>query len=67
MNRILRDDEQLEERAVPQMIEPGRWYTVAAELDGDMVRLQVDGRTIVEARDCDPLIGAGQDLSLIHI
>lgn len=61
MNRILRDDEQLEERAVPQMIEPGRWYTVAAELDGDMVRLQVDGRTIVEARDCDPLIGAGQD------
>ncbi len=61
LNRILRNDVQLEDRSVPRFIEPGRWHLVVAELDGGTVRLTVDGQTIVETNDGQPLVGAGHD------
>jgi|LSQX01.3.fsa_nt_gb hypothetical protein len=66
-NRVLLGGTPATSRSVPQRIEPGRWYTVAAERDGDIVRLMVDGRTVVELVDASPLGGAGHDRVGLYI
>jgi len=67
LNRILRNDQQIEDRSVQRFIEPGKVHHVVAELDGDTVRLIVDGYTIMEARDYPPLLGPGHETVGLYI
>lgn len=57
LNRIVRDGSELASHSVDRFIEPGRLHHMVAEFDGEMVRLIVDGVTIMEARDRAPLFG----------
>ena len=57
LNRILRDGEEIESHPIDRFIEPGKMHTMVAEFDGEMLRLIVDGTTIMEAADHDPLLG----------
>ena len=67
LNRILRNDQQIEDRSVQRFIEPGKVHHVVAELDGDTVRLVVDGYTIMEARDYPPLLGPDNETVGLYI
>lgn len=42
-------------------VEPGRFYTIAAEFDGRHVRLTIDGKVALEYEEQAPLLGAGHD------
>ena len=42
-------------------IEPGRFYTIAAEFDGRHVRMTVDGKKILEYEERVPLFGSSHD------
>jgi hypothetical protein len=44
-----------------RVIEPGKVHSVTAEYDGLMVRLAVDGKTVVEYAEKKPLMGAGHE------
>jgi hypothetical protein len=67
LNRVLRADQLLDDRSADRFIEPGRLHTVVAELDGDTVRLTVDGDTIVEGHDPEPLIGPGHEIAGLYM
>lgn len=57
LNRILRDGAEMEATSLDVFIEPGRVHEMVAEFDGEMVRLVVDGVTVMEAPDSAPLLG----------
>ncbi len=42
-------------------VEPGRFYTIVAEFDGQHMRLSIDGKTVLEVEEKDPLLGPGHD------
>ncbi len=42
-------------------VEPGRFYTLVAEFDGQHVRLSIDGKKVLEYEEKDPLLGPGHD------
>jgi hypothetical protein len=42
-------------------VEPGRFYTIAAEFDGKHVRMTLDGKTALEYEETSPLLGPGHD------
>jgi hypothetical protein len=42
-------------------IEPGKVYSIVAEYDGGIVRLTVDGKTVVEHADPYPLVGPANE------
>ncbi len=42
-------------------VEPGRFYTIVAEFDGQHVRLSIDGKTVLEYEEKDPLLGPSHD------
>ena len=42
-------------------IEPGKTHSIVAELDGNTLRLAVDGKTILEHRETYPLLGKDRD------
>ncbi|MFA7158479.1 MAG: DUF4838 domain-containing protein [Kiritimatiellia bacterium] len=44
-----------------RVIEPNKVHSVAAEYDGVMVRLAVDGKTVLEYAEKKPLLGAGHE------
>jgi len=67
LNRILRNDVQIEDRSVQRFIKLGAVHHVLAELDGDTVRLVVDGETIVECRDPNPLLGPDNETVGLYI
>ena len=67
LNRVLRADQQLDDRSALRFIEPGRLHKVVAELDGNVVRLTVDGDTIVEGHDDAPLVGPGQESAGLYM
>ncbi len=67
LNRILCSNEPLEERSADRFIEPGKVHNVVAELDGDTVRLTVDGSTIVEGHDSAPLLGEGHEMAGLYM
>ena len=50
-----------------RFIESGKVYNIIAELDGHTVRLTVDGNTIVEGREPDPLLGPGHEMAGIYM
>ncbi len=62
LNRIVRNGEQLEDRSAQRFIVAGKVHKIMAELDGDALRLVVDGSTIVEARDPAPIMSADQQI-----
>jgi hypothetical protein len=42
-------------------IQPGRFYTIAAEFDGRHLRMTVDGKKILEYEETVPLLGPGHE------
>jgi len=66
INRILRMGKVLEDRSADRFIEPGKVHKMVAELDGDTVRLLVDGSTIIEGHDSAPLSGEGHDMAGLY-
>ncbi len=67
VNRILRGDDVLEDRSADRFIQAGEVHKVAAEFDGDAVRLTVDGSIIVEGHEAAPLLGEGHDMVGLYI
>jgi hypothetical protein len=67
LNRIVRNDTQLEDRSVQSFIVPGKIHHVLAELDGDTLRLVVDGNTIVESRDPAPIMNPDQQMAGLYM
>ncbi len=57
LNRILRDGAEMDTTSLDVFIEPGHVHEMVAEFDGEMVRLVVDGVTVMEAPDSAPLLG----------
>ncbi len=67
VNRILRADEPLEDRSADRFIQAGEVHNIAAELDGNTLRLTVDGSIIAEGRDSAPLLGEGHEMAGLYI
>jgi len=67
LNRILRSNEPLEDRSADRFIEPREVHHVVAELDGDTVRLTVNGSTIVEGHDDAPLLDEGHEIAGLYM
>ena len=67
VNRILRGAEVLEDSSADRFIQAGKVHKIAAELDGDTVRLTVDGSTIVEGREAAPLLGERHEMAGLYI
>lgn len=57
LNRILRDGVEMQSTSLETFIKPGQVHELVAEFDGEMVRLLVDGVTVMEAPDNAPLFG----------
>jgi tetratricopeptide (TPR) repeat protein len=57
LNRILRAGEEMQRQSLDYFIKPGHVHEMVAEFDGTMVRLTVDGITVMEAPDDAPLLG----------
>ena len=67
LNRIVRNNEQLEDRSAQRFIVAGKVHKVVAELDGDALRLVVDGSTIVEGRDPAPILSPDQQMAGLYM
>ncbi len=67
LNRILRANQPLEDRSADRFIVPGHVHNIIAELDGYIVRLTVDGHTIVEGHDPEPLVGPGHEIAGLYV
>jgi hypothetical protein len=57
LNRILRNGAEMQSTSLETFIKPGKVHKLVAEFDGEMVRLLVDGVTVMEAQDSAPLLG----------
>jgi hypothetical protein len=67
LNRILRNDQQIEDRSVQRFIEAGKVHHLVAELDGNAIRLTVDGYIIMEAEDLQPLVGVEHEMVGLYL